>query len=173
MGEFNDDIVCVTRYCPNCGSEIFCRTDQDKHRVFYISEDLTDPTRSCPQCEFNLFSIPFEDLLDDPHLAREGRYLPHKVQAGKRLVEKVFQGDPGAFDSKAAAKRAVNAVGSALADFLSRGENVRWSGLGSFKVKQRAPRKGRNPRTGEELRIPATKAVRFVPAKALKERLNK
>jgi DNA-binding protein HU-beta len=173
MGEFNDDIVCVTRYCPNCGSEIFCRTDQDKHRVFYISEDLADPTRSCPQCEFNLFSVPFEDLLDDPDLAREGRYLPHKVQAGKRLVEEVFQRDPGAFDSKAAAKRAVNAIGSTLADFLSRGENVRWSGLGSFKVQQRAPRKGTNPRTGEELRIPAKKAVRFVPAKALKKRLNK
>jgi DNA-binding protein HU-beta len=173
MSELNDEIVCVTRYCPNCGTEIFCRTNQDKHRVFYISEDMADPTSSCPQCEFNLFSVPFDDLLDDPDLARAGRYLPHRVQAGKRLVEAVFQRNPGSFGSKAAAKRAINAVGSTLVAFLSQGENVRWSGLGSFKVQQRAPRKGINPRTGKELKIPAKKVVRFVPAKALKERLNR
>ena len=45
------------------------------------------------------------------------------------------------------------------------------SGFGSFKVVQRKARKGRNPRTGEALQIPASKAVKFTPGKTLKENL--
>jgi len=45
--------------------------------------------------------------------------------------------------------------------------------FGTFDVKQRAARKGRNPKTGEEIDIAASKAVGFKPASALKERLNK
>jgi DNA-binding protein HU-beta len=45
------------------------------------------------------------------------------------------------------------------------------SGFGSFKVVKRAARKGRNPRTGEDLQIPASKTVKFTAGKALKESL--
>jgi DNA-binding protein HU-beta len=167
-----NDLVCVIRYCPNCGTEIFCRSDYEKHRVFYLSEDMTDPTHACPQCEFNLVSVPFELLLDDPDLAMERRLLLHKVQTGKRLVEAVFQRRADLFGTKAATKKAVDAVGAVLFDLLSTGETVRWSGLGSFKVQERRARRGRNPRTGRELKIPAKKAIRFTPARALKEKLN-
>jgi DNA-binding protein HU-beta len=167
-----NDLVCVTRYCPNCGTEIFCRTEHGKHRVFYLSEDMTDPTHDCPQCEFNLISVPFELLLEDPDLAMERRLLPHRVQTGRRLVEAVFRRRPDLFGTKAATKKAIDAVGAVLFDLLSTGEVVRWSGLGSFKIQERKARRGRNPRTGRELQIPAKKAVRFRPAKALEEKLN-
>ena len=45
-------------------------------------------------------------------------------------------------------------------------------GLGSFKVVERAARQGRNPRTGAALKIPACKAVKFTPSKAIKDALN-
>jgi DNA-binding protein HU-beta len=167
-----NDLVCVARYCPNCGTEIFCRSDYEKHRVFYLSEDMTDPTHACPQCQFDLISVPFELLLEDPDLARQRRSLPHRVQTGKRLVEAVFQRRPDLFGSKAATKRAIDAVGAVLFDLLSTGEDVRWSGLGSFRIQERKPRRGQNPRTGRELQIPAKKAIRFTPAKALKDKLN-
>ena len=54
---------------------------------------------------------------------------------------------------------------------LKNGDAVAISGFGSFKVVQRKARKGRNPRTGKEIRIPASKAVKFTPGKALKESL--
>ena len=168
-----DDFVCVTRYCPNCGTEIFCRSDYEKHRVFYLSEGMTDPTHACPECKFNLMSVPFELLLEDPDLARKRRSLPYSVQTGKRLVEAVFRRRPDLFGTKAATKKAVDAIGAVLFDMLSTGEGVRWSGLGSFKILERKARRGRDPRTGREFRIPSKKAVRFRPAKALKERLNK
>ena len=58
-----------------------------------------------------------------------------------------------------------------LAATLKQGDPVNISGFGSFKVVQRKARKGRNPRTGEEVQIPASKVVKFKPSKALKESL--
>jgi DNA-binding protein HU-beta len=52
---------------------------------------------------------------------------------------------------------------------LKKGDAVSISGFGSFKVVKRKARKGRNPRTGKEIKIPAKKAVKFTPGKALKE----
>jgi len=171
MDEFKDsDLVCVTRYCPHCGSEIFCRSDYERHRVFYISEDMTDPTHTCPYCEFNLMLLPSEALLPEPD--REKKALPHMVTAGEKLIESLRSKNPDIFPSKASAKRALKAVGAALFDELSAGEGVRWGGLGSFTIRQRRPRKGRNPQTGAELNIPARKAITFSPAKALKQKLN-
>jgi DNA-binding protein HU-beta len=171
MDEFKDtDLVCVTRYCPHCGSEIFCRSDYDKHRVFYISEDMTDPTNTCPRCQFNLLLLPADALLPEPD--RRKKALPRMVTAGAKLIESLRSKNPETFTSKASARRALNAVGASIFDALSAGESVRWGGLGSFKIRQRKPRKGRNPRTGEELQIPARKTITFSPAKALRERLN-
>ena len=74
---------------------------------------------------------------------------------------------------KATAERCVNAGIGALADALAKGERIALPGLGVFHVKERKARKGRNPRTGEEITIPARKVVTFTAAKALKEKLNK
>ena len=52
------------------------------------------------------------------------------------------------------------------------GDRVAWPGFGSFTTTQRKARTGRNPRTGESVRIPATKAVKFSPSSALKDYLN-
>jgi len=54
---------------------------------------------------------------------------------------------------------------------LKEGDAVSISGFGTFKVVHRKARKGRNPRTGEEMQLPASKAVKFTPGKALKESL--
>ena len=54
---------------------------------------------------------------------------------------------------------------------LKKGDSVSVSGFGSFKVVNRKARKGRNPRTGKEMMIPASKAVKFTPGKGLKESL--
>jgi len=55
---------------------------------------------------------------------------------------------------------------------LKNGDAVSISGFGSFKLVQRKARKGRNPRTGKEIQIPASKAAKFIPGKALKEKLR-
>ena len=54
---------------------------------------------------------------------------------------------------------------------LKKGDTLAVSGFGTFKVADRKARKGRNPRTGKEIDIPASKAVKFAPGKALKENL--
>ncbi|WP_029520722.1 MULTISPECIES: HU family DNA-binding protein [unclassified Persephonella] len=74
--------------------------------------------------------------------------------------------------TKAAAERCVNAFVAALTEALEKGERVALPGLGVFNVKERKARKGRNPRTGEVIKIPARKVVTFHPAKSLKERVK-
>jgi len=54
---------------------------------------------------------------------------------------------------------------------LKKGDAVSIAGFGSFKVVERKARKGRNPRTSQEIQIPASRAVKFIPGKALKEGL--
>jgi DNA-binding protein HU-beta len=58
-----------------------------------------------------------------------------------------------------------------LAEILKKGDFVAISGFGSFKVVEREARKGRNLRTGEEISIPASKSMKFMPGKSLKESL--
>ncbi|GEB09904.1 DNA-binding protein HU [Streptococcus equinus] len=70
-------------------------------------------------------------------------------------------------DSAAAA--AVDAVFSAIESFLSEGEKVQLIGFGNFEVRERAARKGRNPQTGEEIEIAASKVPAFKAGKALKD----
>lgn len=55
---------------------------------------------------------------------------------------------------------------------LSTGEKVQLSGFGTFEVRKRAERKGRNPKTGEVVSVPACQYLAFVSAKAVKENLN-
>jgi DNA-binding protein HU-beta len=73
--------------------------------------------------------------------------------------------------TNAQAEAAYDGLFAILAETLKKGDTVAITGFGGFKVVERKARKGRNPRTGEEIRIPASKAVKFTPGKALKESL--
>lgn len=73
---------------------------------------------------------------------------------------------------KTQADAALKATLASLSDALGEGREVRLAGFGSFAVSERAARKGRNPATGEEVDIPASKSVKFKPAKDLKTRLG-
>lgn len=75
--------------------------------------------------------------------------------------------------SKKDSEAAVNAALEAITGALSDGEKVQLVGFGSFEVKQRAARIGRNPKTKEAIEIPASKAPAFKPSKALKDALAK
>lgn len=65
--------------------------------------------------------------------------------------------------------KAVEAVFDGIKQTLSKGDEVRLIGFGTFSVAKREAREGRNPRTGETLKIAATKVARFKPGKELKE----
>jgi len=67
-----------------------------------------------------------------------------------------------------AAKDAVIAVFNTMSDAMKRGEKVVVTGFGTFMVRRRAARKGRNPQTGAEIQIPATKTPGFTAGKSLK-----
>ena len=71
--------------------------------------------------------------------------------------------------SKKQASLVVNTVFETISESLSNGEKVQIIGFGSFDVRERAERKGRNPQTGAELVIPASKVPGFKAGKALKE----
>ncbi|GAA0444221.1 HU family DNA-binding protein [Lentibacillus halophilus] len=71
--------------------------------------------------------------------------------------------------SKKDATKAVDAVFDSVMDSLKQGEKVQLIGFGNFEVRERSERKGRNPQTGEEIKIPASKVPAFKPGKALKE----
>ena len=77
-----------------------------------------------------------------------------------------------AYCTREGAENAVDALLDELANRLRRNESSALPGFGSFRVARRGARMGRNPRTGEPLRIKASKSVRFKPAKALKEMLQ-
>ena len=64
---------------------------------------------------------------------------------------------------------AVDAVFGVVSDFLKEGEKVQLIGFGNFEVRKRAARKGRNPQTGKEIKIAATKVPAFKAGKALKD----
>ena len=75
--------------------------------------------------------------------------------------------------SKADAGRALNATTSAITGAMASGDGVQLTGFGSFVVRDRAPRTGRNPRTGAAIQIKASKVAAFKAGKALKDALNK
>ena len=78
----------------------------------------------------------------------------------------------GADISKAAATRAVETMLDGITKSLANGDQVTLVGFGTFSVKDRAARTGRNPRTGEPIDIPAAKVPGFKAGKALKDAVN-
>ena len=75
-------------------------------------------------------------------------------------------------DSKKSTEAAVNAFVEVVSKSLKKGDKVQLVGFGSFEVRKRAARKGRNPQTKEEIKIPASKAPVFKAGKALKDLVN-
>ncbi len=71
--------------------------------------------------------------------------------------------------SKKDATKAVEAVFEAISGALQNGDKVQLIGFGNFEVRERAARKGRNPQTGDEIEIAASKVPAFKPGKALKD----
>ena len=76
-------------------------------------------------------------------------------------------------ETKKSAEESVNAFVAVITEALQAGDKVQLVGFGSFEVKTRAARKGRNPQTKEEIKIPASKAPVFKAGKALKDLVNK
>lgn len=74
--------------------------------------------------------------------------------------------------SKADAGRALDAFTATISAALSSGDTVALVGFGTFLVKDRPARTGRNPRTGLEMNLPASKSAAFKPGKGLKDAVN-
>lgn len=72
-------------------------------------------------------------------------------------------------ETKKMAQEAVDCMLSSITRALKKDEDVVLTGFGTFKVVKRKARKGRNPQTGEEIKIKASKAPKFTPGKALKD----
>ena len=75
--------------------------------------------------------------------------------------------------SESDASKALNAYMEAIKEALEEGDSVRLAGFGTFEVRAREARKGKNPRTGEEITIAASKVPAFKAGKALKDTVNK
>ncbi len=76
-------------------------------------------------------------------------------------------------ETKKGVEANVNAFVDVVTEALTEGDKVQLVGFGSFEVRKRAARKGRNPQTKEEIKIPASKAPVFKAGKALKDLVNK
>lgn len=76
------------------------------------------------------------------------------------------------FENKVQAEAAFKAFIEGIASVLKFGDNLAIKGFGTFKVEERAARKGRNPATGQEIDIPASKTVKFAISSVLKDELN-
>jgi len=75
--------------------------------------------------------------------------------------------------TKQEAENGVNIFFEALKEAIKKGEEIELRGFGSFRIRKREPRSGRNPRTGERVRVPAKKVIYFKPSKILKQMINK
>lgn len=75
--------------------------------------------------------------------------------------------------TKKDAEAAVSAVISSISEALTSGESVQLVGFGTFEVRDRAAKQGRNPKTGEPITVPAAKVPAFKAGKALKDSVNK
>ena len=74
--------------------------------------------------------------------------------------------------TKRDAEASLNAVVEAITESLVKGEKIQLVGFGSFEVRKRAARKGRNPQTKEEIKIPASEAPVFKAGRAFKDAVN-
>nr|WP_298151831.1 HU family DNA-binding protein [uncultured Pseudoxanthomonas sp.] len=108
----------------------------------------------CPRCRLLI-----------PRVYRKGSYSMNKTE----LIDAVAD---EAEVSKAEAGRAVDAVISSITKALKKGDSVTLVGFGTFQVRKRAARTGRNPKTGDTIKIKASKNPAFKAGKALKDAVN-
>ncbi len=87
----------------------------------------------------------------------------------QELIDEIAADKASSIESKAAAERALNAVLNGISAGLKKDGQVQLIGFGTFNVKSRPARKGRNPSTGEAIKIKASKTVSFKCGAALKE----
>jgi nucleoid DNA-binding protein len=74
--------------------------------------------------------------------------------------------------SQAQTEKVVNAALNSIRDAMNRGDTLSLVGFGTFAVKHRAPRQGKNPQTGQTIQIPASNTVSFKPGQSLKDAVN-
>jgi integration host factor subunit beta len=87
------------------------------------------------------------------------------------LIEKLSAENPHLFQRDV--ENIVNAILDEIGDALSRGDRVELRGFGAFSIKNRPPRTGRNPRTGEKVAVEEKYVPQFKAGKEIRERLNK
>ncbi len=87
------------------------------------------------------------------------------------LIEKLSAENPHLFQRDV--ENIVNAILGEIGDALSRGDRVELRGFGAFSIKNRPPRTGRNPRTGEKVAVEEKYVPQFKAGKEIRERLNK
>ena len=113
---------------------------------------------------FNLTKKGFQDMIIFVNQKLFGGFV--NMANKQDLIAKVAEATELTKKDSAAA---VEAVFSAVADYLAAGEKVQLIGFGNFEVRERAARKGRNPQTGKEIKIAASKVPAFKAGKALKD----
>lgn len=91
----------------------------------------------------------------------------------QELIDAILADKQSGIETKAAAERAVTAVLSGIEEGIKKDGNVQLIGFGTFSLKNRAARKGRNPATGEEIKIKASRSVGFKAGAGLKETAKK
>lgn len=89
-----------------------------------------------------------------------------------QLIELLQKNKNAGFESKAAAERAFDAVINALKDGVQKDKKVQVIGFGTFSVRERGARNGRNPQTGASMKIKAYKTVNFKVGKEFKDVIN-
>ena len=87
------------------------------------------------------------------------------------LIEKLSAENPHLFQRDV--ENIVNAILNEVGDALARGDRVELRGFGAFSIKNRPPRTGRNPRTGEKVAVEEKYVPQFKAGKEIRERLNK
>ncbi len=88
----------------------------------------------------------------------------------KREVTKLIAKDAGITLQQA--QKAYHGMLDGIKDAMQKGERVTFSGFGSFEIKTRHERKGRNPKTGETITIPSKRRIKFTPSRELKKSLQ-
>lgn len=102
-------------------------------------------------------------------------YTVEKVEEKLTVSKKDFVSlykEKGTFKTKVEAETNLNVFMDLVEELLVSGKEVSFTGWGKFKVVQREERKGRNPQTGEEIKISAKKSIKFKPGKKLDEKVN-
>ncbi len=89
----------------------------------------------------------------------------NKEELVYKVLEKTFIG-------KKECEQAVTAITESISEALAKGDKVQLIGFGTFEVRNRKEREGRNPKTGEKIIIKATKVPAFKPGKALKDKVK-